>query len=55
MELTDHTAVKLTTMQYFSPDNNKIHKVGVTPDVIVELPADAETDVQLEKALELLQ
>ena len=55
MELTDHTAVKLTTMQYFSPANKKIHKAGVTPDVIVELPANAKTDIQLEKALELLQ
>ncbi len=49
------SALKLTTMQYFSPNNHKIHKVGIKPDVSIELPADATTDVQLEKALEILK
>ncbi len=55
MKMTDNSALKLTTMQYFSPDNKKIHKVGIEPDVNVELPKDATTDLQLEKALEILK
>ena len=34
---------------------NDIHKVGITPDVEVELPDDATSDVQLEKALEVVK
>ena len=54
-KLTNGDAVKLTVMQYFSPDGNIIHKVGITPDIVVEASADDETDVQLEKAEELLK
>jgi len=57
-------AIKLTVMQYFSPDGNVIHEVGVTPDYEVELPElteedyedgrlKQEKDTQLQKALEL--
>lgn len=52
-ELSDGSAVKLTTMQYFSPDHHKIHKKGVKPDHIVK-NAKGE-DRQLEKAVELLK
>ncbi len=51
----DGSAIKLTTMQYFSPSGNTIHKVGVTPDYVVELKADDDTDYQLQKALEVLK
>ena len=34
---------------------NDIHKVGIAPDVEVELPDDATSDVQLEKALEVVK
>ena len=34
---------------------NDIHTVGITPDVEVELPDDATSDVQLEKALEVVK
>ena len=30
--------LKLTTDQYLTPNGNDIHKVGVTPDIVVELP-----------------
>lgn len=53
-------ALKMTTMQYYTPSGRKIHQVGVTPDVVVELrPEDVSEkgvlirDRQLEKALEL--
>lgn len=53
-KLSNGDAVKLTIMQYFSPDGNVIHKVGIEPDVVVEALAEDETDKQLEKAIEML-
>ena len=51
----DGAAVKLTTMQYFSASGNTIHKVGITPDHVVELKEGDDTDYQLRKALEVLK
>ena len=52
-QMKDGSALELTTMQYFSPDGNKIHKKGVEPDYVVE---NTETeDKQLDKAIELLK
>ena len=52
-QLDDGSALELTTMQYFSPDGNEIHKKGVEPDYIVK---NTETeDKQLNKAIELLK
>lgn len=47
--------VKLTIAHYYTPLGNDIHKVGIAPDVEVELPDDATSDVQLEKALEVVK
>lgn len=52
-ELDDGSALKLTIMQYFSPDGTVIHKKGVKPDFTVKNNGDI--DVQLQKALELLK
>ena len=49
----DGSALKLTIMQYFSPDGTVIHKRGVTPDFKVE--NKGAVDAQLAKALELLK
>lgn len=57
------TAVKLTISEYFTPNGNNIHKVGITPDVVVELPDNIKgigpdylnEDTQLKKALEILK
>ncbi len=54
-QLTDGDAVKLTVMQYFSPNGSVIHKVGVKPDIEVEALADDTTDRQLQAAMDLLQ
>ena len=59
--LKDKSGVKLTTEEYFSPNHNSINKVGITPDVEVELPKDSnivvseDKDTQLKKAIELLK
>lgn len=44
------TGLKLTTAMYYTPSGRSIHKIGVEPDVKVELPENATKDVQLEKA-----
>jgi carboxyl-terminal processing protease len=54
-QLTNGDAVKLTIMQYFSPNGSVIHKVGIKPDVEAEALATDTTDKQLEKAVELLK
>lgn len=54
--------LKLTISEYFSPNGNKIHKQGVTPDVEIKLDEKAKgigvefmkEDNQLQKALEIL-
>ncbi len=58
-ELSFGGAVKLTIAHYLTPDGRAIDKIGLTPDVVVEMEhgliTDHETDVQLQKALEILR
>ena len=51
----DDTAAKITDGTYLTPLKNDIHGIGITPDVVVEQPEDAEYDVQLEKAISVLE
>lgn len=51
----DGSAVKLTIMQYFSPNGDEIHKIGIKPDYEVKLPEDLSRDIQLEKAIKILK
>ena len=53
--LGDGSEIKLTTAKYFTPNGNNIHGTGVEPDVQVEASEDAETDAQLEKAVEVVK
>ena len=58
----DGGGIKLTVMQYFSPNGSIIHKVGVKPDVEIIVPDAAyvngllprNADTQLQKGIELL-
>lgn len=54
-ELKDGSALKITTMQYFSPKGNVINGKGVKPDYTVKNSKDGKEDRQLEKAAELLK
>ena len=51
--LNDGSGLKITIKEYYTPNKNKINKVGITPSH--EILNDKETDVdeQLEKAIEL--
>lgn len=62
LTLTDGSGLKITTNEYFTPNKNKINKIGITPDVLVELDKDVANqlvieeskDTQLQKAIEVL-
>lgn len=47
-------ALKITIEEFKTPNGNKINKVGITPDVEVELDLTSNADTQLQKAIELL-
>ena len=58
----DGSAVEFTTHYYFTPAGRNIHKKGITPDLMVEMPEadqftylrDRTKDLQLRKAAESL-
>ncbi|HMM07013.1 MAG TPA: S41 family peptidase [Clostridiales bacterium] len=61
--LGDGAAIKVTTAEYLSPDKNKIHEIGVTPDVEIDLGSsdisliyslDPTKDVQLKTAIDTM-
>lgn len=61
--LPEGDGLKLTTSEYFTPSGDSINKLGVEPDVEVDLTENIkgigidyqETDTQLQKALEILK
>lgn len=61
--LDDGAGMQMTIAQYYTPNGNAVHKVGITPDVEIPLP-DGDigmyefgdlNDPQLAKALEVMQ
>ena len=63
LTMNDGSGLKLTTNEYYTPNRNKINKVGIEPDEKVELPDEyknvfavpKEQDTQLNKAIDLLK
>lgn len=63
LTMKDGTGLKLTTNEYYTPNRNKINKVGIEPNEKIELPEEyknilsvpKEKDAQLNKAIELLK
>ena len=61
--LTDGSGLKITTDEYFTPNHTSINKVGIEPDVEVDLTKDSngryetskDNDAQLLKAIEMCQ
>ncbi len=61
--LDNGAGMQMTIAQYYTPNGNAVHKVGITPDVVVELPAGDNgmydfgdlNDPQLSKAFEVMQ
>ncbi len=55
LRLKDGSAIKLTTEEYYTPNRTKINKVGIEPDELVENKKDEQTDLQLQKAIEMVK
>ena len=59
LPLGDGTAVKITTQHYYPPSGYDLHKVGIKPDVEVDLNEGAqigsESDNQLSTAVDILK
>ena len=59
----EKTGMKITMQEYFTPKHNKLHKIGIKPDIELELPDEwkghlninKEDDNQLNKAIEVLK
>lgn len=51
--LNDGSGLKVTIKEYFTPNRNKINKVGITPNHEVSNNDEEDRDYQLEKAIEL--
>ncbi len=57
---SDGTGIKITTEEYFSPNHNQINKVGITPDIEIDLEPEwknisnvpYENDIQLQRAMQ---
>lgn len=63
LSFKDGSGLKVTVQEYFTPNKNKIHGVGIQPDEIVELPETVisplyvteDQDTQLKRAIEILK
>ena len=60
--LSDGSGLKITTNEYFTPNHNKINKIGIEPTIEIKLPEEyrytsnvpREEDTQLKKAIDEL-
>ena len=69
--LSDGSGLRLTTAKYFTPMGRSIHGMGITPDIIVEIPKesapkerplpsadpleDLKKDVQVQRAIDVIK
>ena len=51
--LSDGSGLRLTTAKYFTPRGRSIHGIGITPDIVVELPKPDVTAQRQEDARRL--
>ena len=63
ISLPEGDGLKLTTSEYFTPKGKSINKIGIKPDIEIELPENIkgigidymDTDTQLKKAIEIIK
>lgn len=53
-DFSDGSGLHITIAKWLLPDGSNIHGVGINPDVEVKLEETAKTDIQLDKAEEVL-
>ncbi|MDR1134649.1 MAG: S41 family peptidase [Clostridiales Family XIII bacterium] len=54
-QFDDGDGARITIAQYFTPAGHPVQGVGIIPDYLIENIEGDETDLQLEKAIELLE
>jgi carboxyl-terminal processing protease len=54
-ELSDGSELRVTIARWFTPNDNSINGVGITPDIAVAQDFETEADEQLQGAIEFLQ
>jgi len=50
MPLEGGGALKLTTAKYYTPAHKVIHEHGITPDIVVTISDEEESDIQIKRA-----
>jgi carboxyl-terminal processing protease len=53
-DLSDGSLLRVTTSHWFTPNDRQIENQGLTPDLAIPFDADAETDNQLQAAIDYL-
>ncbi len=53
--LSDGSGIIITTSEYYTPSEQSINNIGIEPDILVEASEDGEEDIQLNKAIEILE
>ncbi|MDR3296171.1 MAG: S41 family peptidase [Clostridiales Family XIII bacterium] len=54
-QFTDGAGARITVAQYYTPDGHQVHEKGIRPDFVVERSEEDAADLQLAKAIALLQ
>ena len=53
--ISDGSGVNFTIARWFTPDGTLIEGEGIAPDIVLESTDDESEDVQLDRAIEILQ
>ena len=54
ISLYDGSAIKITVEDYYTPNGNNIHGIGITPDIKAELDEDAALYARIHGFAELV-
>lgn len=49
MPLSDGSGLRLTTAKYYTPNGRLIHEVGITPDIVVEVPRETMAELMKQR------
>ena len=54
--LSDGSELRVTISRWYTPDDNSIDRMGITPDIIIETPEefDEDVDAQLQRAIDFI-